>query len=148
MSASLWVALCTLLLALALYVSGALPENQEAYTFPNLVAIVMCLLAVTLLISEWKNRHQKSSTPPAPLSWSRLITALLIIVVYLYVVDILGFYITSWLAFLCLASLFAPEVQSLSTLVKPLLISFAFIGVLYSVFALLLQVQTPRGLLF
>ncbi len=148
MSVSLVIALCTLLLSLALYVSGALPDNQEAYVFPNLVAIVMFLIAGTMVISEWRNRHEQPSTSATPIAWISLLVAVAIIVVYLYLADILGFYVTSWLAFLCLASLFAPEVRSLSTLIKPVLISFAFIGVLYSVFALLLHVQTPRGLLF
>lgn len=60
----------------------------------------------------------------------------------------LGFYAATFLAFFALLSLYdlAPN-KSASTWIRRLLITIGYIAVMYGLFALVLKVYTPRGII-
>lgn len=147
MTASRLTGIASLLLSLGLYAAAYFVQNREAYLFPRLLAIGMSLIAAAMLIAGWASdkASEKSSVETVP--WSRLWPALAIFVLYLFVAEEVGFYASSFATFLALAAVYAPDRASLPGSVKRVLISLLFMGALYSLFALLLRVQMPRGIL-
>lgn len=122
-------------------------EPSEAFLFPRMIASVMLLLALWNFIraslgmarvGEGLTRQEVGVIAPG----------LCVIVLLVYVAArYLGFYSASWLAFLSIYSLYDPASHaSPAVWVKRVLITTAFLCVIYALFSLLLQVQTPRGL--
>ncbi|MFQ5851342.1 MAG: tripartite tricarboxylate transporter TctB family protein [Candidatus Binatia bacterium] len=148
MTASRLTSIASLVLSLGLYAAAYFVENWEAYLFPRLLAIGMFLIATAMLTAGWTSDKASekghAGTPP----WTRLWPALVIFVLYLLVAEELGLYASSFAAFLASVTVYAPDRASLRRSVKHVMISLAFMAVLYSVFAVLLRVQTPRGILF
>ena len=61
----------------------------------------------------------------------------------------LGFYAAGALAFFTIYTIYDPvPLSSLNGWVRRIAVTLAFMGVIYALFALLLQVQTPRGMFF
>ncbi len=136
-------------LALALIVAWVsfTREPSEAFLFPRMIASVMLLLALWNFIraslglarvGDGLTRKGVGAITPG----------LCVIVLLVYVAArYLGFYSASWLAFLSIYSLYDPASHTLFAVwVKRVLITTAFLSVIYALFSLLLQVQTPRGL--
>ena len=59
----------------------------------------------------------------------------------------LGFYVSAFAAFLTIVWLYAPEPVSTPVVAKRLAISAAFVAAIFVLFSVLLNVQTPRGIL-
>lgn len=144
------VPVAALLLSIALYAAAVSAENAEAYLFPRLLALCMCLISAMMVAAVLVAKLEHTGPPKPFIPWRRLWPALLIMIAFLIVAQDLGFYTSSWVAFLILATIYAPgsTLAAGSTIRRRLVISLIFIGVLYSMFALLLRVQTPTGLLF
>ena len=61
----------------------------------------------------------------------------------------LGFYAAGALAFFTIYTIYDPvPLSSLNGWVRRIAVTLVFMGVIYALFALLLQVQTPRGMFF
>ncbi|NIR28918.1 MAG: tripartite tricarboxylate transporter TctB family protein [Gammaproteobacteria bacterium] len=136
----------SLLLGVLLYWAAATPETQKAYLFPKILAATMTVLGLAMLITTFV-RHARDDNGMA-VPWRRLLPALAVFAFYLIAAEELGFYVTSWLAFAALGILYTPAESSLAGTKRCLPVSVAFLGMLYAVFVLLLNVQTPRGILF
>jgi hypothetical protein len=74
-----------------------------------------------------------------------LIPMLVIIFVYLNVAEALGLYSTSLLAFLSIVITYTGVRPRSTKLKKNIFISFAFMGIIYLIFAILLKLQTPNA---
>jgi len=138
-------AIGALALSLVLYALGYFVTNREAYLFPRLIAIGMSLCALAILVSEWRARPGKDNRDPS--RWTNLLPALGIFAVDLLIAEDLGFYASSLAAFFALASVYAPDRISARAALKRMGVALLFTAAMYSIFALLLKVQTPRGLL-
>lgn len=153
-----------ILLGLMLLAMGSNVEyGQEAYFFPNLLAWALMFFATVLLITEGKLLQLCSSTfdflwrwifgvvgEGNPARWPdlvRLIPMFVIILGYLYFADIVGMYTTSFIAFFLIIVVYTPHRPRSRTLLKSLIISALFMGAIYLIFAVLLQLQTPSALL-
>jgi len=67
----------------------------------------------------------------------------------LFAAKYFGFYAASFVAFLSVYALYDPASHlSIASWVKRLLVTSGFMLVIYGLFALLLKVQTPRGMFF
>ena len=144
MTATRWTSFGMLAFALALYVLSTAAEAQEAYVFPRIIALAMCLIAVFTLAFEWANSEGDGI---ANISWGKLWPALAIFAAYMLISQHLGFYTSSLLAFFSLGVIYTSRDYAASAK-RCLPISIAFMAVLYAVFVWLLKVQTPRGILF
>lgn len=135
-------------LSVFLYWAAASAENQAAYLFPKVIAASMLVLAVAVLIREWAPPVGADAGAVASVPWVRLWPIFAIFVLYLLAARQLGFYATSWLAFIAIGVVYSPSESSFGGIKRCVPISLGFLAVLYLVFVVLLQVQTPRGLLF
>ena len=70
------------------------------------------------------------------------------LVYVIFAAEFLGFYLGSFVAFLMLYALYDPQGHGeAQRWVRRVIISAGFITVMYLLFALVLKVQTPRGIL-
>ena len=124
-------------------------EPVEAFVFPRLIASFFVLFGLWnfLRASLGLAKVGKGFNPKA---LRNIVPGLVLIVALVFfVAKFLGFYAGSFAAFLCLYSLYDPASHSVpKTWIKRLLITACFMAVIYTLFALLLQVQTPRGIIF
>ncbi len=140
-----------ILLLLALwvtYVSFDVSDPQP-YLFPRLIALAMLGLAALAFLRALRGRDRTSSGLD-PKLLREIAPGLALMALYIFLAaEWLGFYAASTLAFLALYSLYDPASHAAPRVwARRLAVTAGFMLVLYGVFALLLRVQTPRGLLF
>lgn len=117
------------------------------YLFPRLIAVTMLVLAS---ISFQRALRGKSRTGVG-LDRRVLVNlapgVILMLVYVFFLAEFLGFYVSSLISFLLLCTIYDPHRFTDSRAwIKRLGISVGFIAVIYVLFALVLKVQTPRGI--
>lgn len=138
-----------LLLALTVTWLSYTREPADAFLFPRLISSVMVLLAIWNFIRAATGLARVGDG----LSGKTLLNlapgvAVMLLLVY-FGAKTLGFYAASFLAFVCVYSLYDPASHmALKSWLRRLLVTAVFMAVIYALFTLLLKVQTPRGLLF
>lgn len=140
-------ALATLGLGLwVAYVSFSV-EDPQPYLFPQLISVAMILLSCSALLRAVRGRNRTGAGVPLDLLFN-IAPAIVVMLAYILVLaPYLGFYTGAATAFLMLYSLYDPNSHfSIRTWIMRIATTIAFISVIYLVFALGLQVQTPRGL--
>ena len=137
-----------LLLAIWITVASFNVDDPGPYLFPRIIAVAMLVLA---LISFQRAFRGKSRTGVGlDLEVLRnLAPGVAIMLVYVvFAAEFLGFYLGSFVAFLMLYALYDPQGHGeAQSWVRRVIISAGFIPVMYLLFALVLKVQTPRGIL-
>lgn len=152
--------------------------DAEVYAFPRLVAALMLVFA----LCRWGQKFINTQTAkaagaalaeslPNGAAITRLLPGAILIILHIATARHLGFYTSSFLAFLILTTYYgnitadnndnngdkdsttagnnkAALRPMLKTLPQNATIAAAFTATLYALFALLLKVQTPTGLLF
>jgi hypothetical protein len=158
------IALAGLVIALLLLSLGTDVEyGEQAYFFPNLITYFLCAFAVMLLISEGELPSLFKSSASFLWRWMfgivgegnpgrwpdivQLVPMFIILFGYLYLADIIGLYVCSLLAFFLIITIYTPVRPRSNSLIKNGVISLLFISVIYLVFSVLLQLQTPNALL-
>lgn len=124
-------------------------EDPEPYLFPRLVSIGLVILASLALIQAITGKGQQT----AGLNFEivkNIAPALAVMALFVfYAVELLGMYAASTVAFLLILILYDPAPHGeAKSWVKRLIVTVGFMAVMYGLFALLLKVQTPRGLFF
>lgn len=124
-------------------------EPSDAFLFPRLISSAMLLLASWNFIRALLGLA-KVGTGISGATLLRILPGLCVMIALVYfAAKELGFYCASYLAFITLYSLYDPASHAaVSTWVKRLLVTTAFMAVIYGLFTVLLKVQTPRGLFF
>lgn len=137
-----------LVAAIVTYISFT-QEPADAFLFPRLIAIFFVSLAawnfvravtgvakvgVGLNMNEFKN----------------ILPGLITMLVFVFfAAKMLGFYLASTIAFMIIFTLYDPApLNDGKAWVKRLIVTVCFMAVMYCLFALLLKVQTPSGILF
>lgn len=120
--------------------------NLQVFGFPVLWSGLMVLFALGLVLQTlaWPARAEAGETTRAP-SWLRLLPALGVGVVYLALLQSLGFYASTWVAFVVLTLLYAPRPLDRRLMLARLLLATAFVFALHLLFSTALGIQTPRG---
>jgi hypothetical protein len=120
--------------------------DAETYLFPRIIAVVLAVMAVALLLTNLTVQEikRKDSSYLAHV-WP----GLLIGFAFLMVMEDLGFYISSFLAFLAILLFYGqrPLTDARASVTK-FLIALGFMAVLYCLFWIGLNVRTPSGILF
>ena len=127
----------------------SLAGDSEAYLFPRIIAIVMAIIGLAILGSNVRKRHR--SIPVSEQSrtaWFRIIPVIVLFLVYPWAMEAIGFYATGFAVFLAIVWIYAPEPDTIGIAVRRIAITFVFIITVFAIFSLLLDVQTPRGMLF
>ena len=134
---------------MALFWSAVLdPTIRLLHALQSLIYVAMLVLA---LISFQRAFRGKSRTGVG-LDFEvlrNLAPGVAIMLVYvIFAAEFLGFYLGSFVAFLVLYALYDPQGHGdPQSWIRRAIISAGFITVMYLLFALVLKVQTPRGLL-
>jgi len=142
-------ALLVLLLALVVIWLSYTREPAEAFLFPRLISSVMVLLAIWNFVRAAAGLARVGDG----LAGKTLLNiapgvGVMLLLVYLGA-KALGFYAASFLAYLCVYSLYDPASHlSVKSWLRRLWVTALFMVVIYVLFNMLLKVQTPRGLFF
>ena len=142
-------ALAILLLSMSVAYLSFTREPAAAFLFPRFIGAVMLLLAL------WNFARAATGVARVGVGLgTRLVLTVLpgvviMSVFVLFAAKYFGFYAASWVAFISVYSLYDPASHlSLAVWIKRLLITTGFMAVVYGLFAMLLKVQTPRGIFF
>ena len=134
-----------LLVAIIIAIAGFSGKNQEAFLFPNVVAVIMVIIAA---FAVFNSRNSQTKEKPILIPWALILPALAVFIIYLALLETVGFYICSFIAFVTLVTFYMPERFTINRFMKVVLTGLIFMGGLYCLFSLLLKVQLPRGFLF
>lgn len=120
-------------------------QPSEAFTFPRLISTVFAVLAIwtfgKALLGKTKVGNGLSME-----AMTRITPGLLVMLVYIFwAAKALGFYTSSTIAFFILLSLYDPAPHSeIKSWIRRALITAGFLAIMYGLFAMLLNVYTPR----
>lgn len=142
-------ALIVLAVAAVVAVTSWTQQPADVFVFPRLVSVFFVILAL------WNATRavlglSKVGTGLSLREALNILPGALVMIALIYgAAKFFGFYATSSVAFLTIATLYDPaKLTSLRAWLVRIAVSAAFMGVIYLLFAVLLRVQTPRGLFF
>ena len=123
--------------------------DAETYLFPRIIAVVLAILSVILFISNTTVGESSEKESPADLYFSTVWPGLLIGLIFVLIMEDLGFYVSSFLAFMAILIVYDSQpIANAKVLITKISISAAFMLVLYLLFWNGLHVRTPTGILF
>ena len=124
-------------------------EPADAFLFPRLIAIFFIGLAVWNFIRAVTGLAKVGEGLDMP-SFTNIVPGLLVMSIYVFfAAKALGFYLASTIAFLTIFTIYDPTpLGDKRGWFKRIAITAVFMLVIYGLFALLLKVQTPRGIWF
>lgn len=123
-------------------------EDPEPYLFPRLVSLVLVLLALVALVQAASGRAVTGRG--LTLDIVKAIVPALVVMggLVFWAVESLGMYAASTAAFFLIVVLYDPSPHTeIRSWLKRIAVTAGFMAVMYALFAMLLKVQTPRGLL-
>lgn len=124
-------------------------EPAESFLFPRVISVAFILLAVWNFIRAMAGLAKVGGGLSAQTVKNALPGVVVMAVFVFWAAKALGFYVSSTLAFFVLYSLYDPvSLRSGRDWIKRIVVTAAFMAVIYCLFALVLQVQTPRGMFF
>ncbi|MCY3875511.1 MAG: tripartite tricarboxylate transporter TctB family protein [Rhodobacteraceae bacterium] len=124
-------------------------QPAEAFVFPRLISVFLVAFSIWTLGMALFGRPGTGEGVSAPVIL-KLGPGLLVAVIYVFwAANALGFYTATAIAFFILLTLYDPAPHDeLRSWLKRLAVSAGFMAVMYGLFALLLNVYTPREALF
>ena len=123
--------------------------DAENYLFPRIIAIALAILSVALFISNSASNSHTTKRSAGDSYFNDVWPGLLIGLIFLLVMEDLGFYISSFFAFLAILVVYGNRpFADLKALMKKSAVSAAFMFILYLLFWNGLHVRTPTGLIF
>ncbi len=139
-------ALIVLLLAVIVTWLSFTQQPAESFLFPRVISIFFITLAAWNFARAATGLARIGVGMSAPMVLN-LLPGLLVMLVFVFVAAKgLGFYVASTLSFFAIYSLYDPvSHSSVKDWIKRIFVTAAFMAVIYTLFALILQVQTPRG---
>ena len=121
-------------------------EPADAFLFPRVVAVVFVILAVWNFARAALGLARVGGGVDRRTALTVLPGLAVMAVFVFWAAKALGFYVASTLTFFTLYALYDPApLASVRDWGKRALVTAAFMAVIYALFAVLLQVQTPRG---
>ncbi len=124
-------------------------EPADAFIFPRLIASVFAVLAIWTFGKAVLGRTKVGNGLSAA-AMRNLAPGLIVTLIYVYwAAKGLGFYTATTIAFFVLLSLYDPAPHGqLKSWLKRIVITAGFMLVMYGLFAMLLNVFTPKEILF
>ena len=120
-------------------------EPAGAFVFPRLIASVFAVLAIWTFVKALLGRT-KVGQGLSGQEMRNLLPGLVVTLIYAFwAAKELGFYTATTIAFFILLALYDPAPHAVAkTWIKRVLITAGFMAVMYGLFAMLLNVYTPR----
>ena len=154
----LWSAFFALLLSVVFTVAAFWGTDADVYLFPRIASGFMLLLALmqwaVVIISALKGKQHADSVATdnqsaSQFDWSALLPGLIVGAGYILIMERLGFYASSFLAFVIITSLYGRrKAFDIKALTYKIIVGLIFVAILYALFWKLLNVRTPTGILF
>ena len=147
-SKSGWATFYAVFIASAFTIASFWNTDGEVYFFPRIIALLMLLLASIQLVNQLiTNSNDEDSNKI--FSWSTLAPGLVIGIIYVLLMEKLGFYLSSFICFITLISIYGKRrAFDFRALSYKVLVGIIFTAILYALFWKLLNVRTPTGILF
>ena len=124
-------------------------EPAESFLFPRVIAIFFIGLAAWNFVRAITGMSRVGNGLTTEMTRNLLPGFVVMLIYVFWAAKALGFYTSSTIAFFVLYSLYDPvPFSSGKDWLKRLVITAVFMAVIYGLFALILQVQTPRGINF
>ena len=136
------------LIAIFTLITSFVGTDAEVYLFPRIAAIVITVLATVLLFKVYTNRDSADIMRSQLINWKSLWPSLVVGIIYLISLEVVGFYVSSFLAFFAIVALYGKRhmLDPKRGLFK-LGVATLFMIVLFLLFWNLLHVRTPTGFL-
>ncbi|MFK7938557.1 MAG: tripartite tricarboxylate transporter TctB family protein [Roseovarius sp.] len=124
-------------------------QPAEAFLFPRLIASVFVVLALWTFGKALLGKSRVGDGITWPMV-RNIAPGLAVLIIYAFwAAKTLGFYTASGLAFFILLSLYDPAPHNEArSWIKRVIITAGFVAVMYGLFALVLNVFTPKEILF
>lgn len=139
-------AIVTLLLTIGILIVSFAPDGS-GYEFPQTVSVIMVIIAASFALLTIIPKKQVIADGGDSMRWGSVWPVLLVLSAFLLIVEWLGFFATSFIAFYSIVMVYSPERLCRRTVIRNGVISAIFMGVLYIVFVPVLNVQIPSGIL-
>jgi hypothetical protein len=141
-------AVISALIAIIALVTSFAGTDAEVYLFPRIAAVIIAILAASLLIKVFMNRDTEEVMTSPLINWKILWPCLVIGLVYLICLEIVGFYASSFVAFFAIVALYGKRhMLDLKRGLFKLGVATILMIVLFLLFWNLLHVRTPTGFL-
>ena len=137
-----------LVAAIVTYISFT-QEPADAFLFPRLIAICFISLAARNFVRALTG-VAKVGVGLNMNEFKNIVPGLITMLVFVFfAAKAIGFYLASTIAFMIIFTLYDPApLNNGKAWIKRLIVTVCFMTVMYCLFALLLKVQTPSGILF
>ena len=137
-----------LVAAIVTYISFT-QEPADAFLFPRLTAIFFISLAAWNFVRALTG-VAKVGVGLNMTEFKNIVPGLITMLVFVFfAAKAIGFYLASAIAFMIIFTLYDPApLNNGKAWIKRLIVTVCFMTVMYCLFALLLKVQTPSGILF
>lgn len=123
--------------------------DAETYLFPRIIAVALALLSIILLISSLGTGKQNVEENSQAINFRDIWPGLLIGLLFLLLLETLGFYMSSFLAFLSILLLYGKrKAMDIEAMTFKIIVSLAFMIILFLLFWSGLHVRTPTGWFF
>ena len=142
----LWASIIGLSVASAFTLASFYNTDPEVYLFPRIIALVLLLLAAIQMFSALKSLSTAEPNKQITIAWKGLIPGLVITVIYVLVLETIGFYVSAFLAFFLIVSVYGKRTaMDKKALILKFSIGSILVCILYFLFWSLLNVRTPTG---
>jgi len=122
-------------------------QPADAFLFPRVISVFFLGLALWNAYRAIKGLARVGGGIPARTALDLLPGLIVALAFVFFLAKTLGFYAAGTLSFLAIYTIYDPvPFYSLNGWVRRIGVTLVFMGVIYALFALLLQVQTPRGM--
>lgn len=122
-------------------------EPAAAFLFPRAISVTFIVLASWNLFRAATGQSRVGSGISWKMARNILPGLVVMLALFFWAAKALGFYTSSAIAFMLIYSLYDPaRLDSGKDWIKRVITTALFIAVMYGLFALILQVQTPRGM--
>ena len=143
-----------------LYWSLSFFDDPRAATFPRVIILIMGGLSLALLIQTLLLRagtakaalqgtsveEEKGKAKGTPYPWGKVIFTFVIVIVYFWVMEKLGFYFSGFLFIIGVTFILGRKDLDLKKGAFRAGVAFVFMAILYILFNKILLVQTPQGI--
>ena len=141
-------AIVSAVVALIALVTSFYNTDPEVYLFPRIASVIIAILAAALVIKVIKSNSALKAESEHIFKWKTLFPGLAVGLIYLLLMETIGFYVTSFFAYFSICVLYGKcDMTDRKRGIFKLVVSTIFMIVLFLLFWNLLHVRTPTGLL-
>lgn len=138
-----------LVIGLILLVASFYGTDAEVYLFPRITAVFIAVLALILSYDAFTHGGTEEKLEPALVEWKTLLPGLAVGIVYVLLLERVGFYTCSFFAFFAICMIYGKRsLMDPRAFALKLVVTIITLIVLYVLFWELLNVRTPTGILF